>query len=341
MLIKSIGILLGFLNMIQKKVDIIIPVYNKEFFLYDLIESLCRLPENLFNIIFVDDGSIDNSFNIIEQKVLENSLQNFYCYKKINGGVSSARNYGLSLSVSEYIWFFDPDDSVHEDFFENVKCIENIKEDIIIFNYSIKDLRNNKIKNQKFNKYGLINKIDFMTDYDALLSETKDMNYVWNKLYKREFLKDVNFDENLHLGEDRKFNLQLFSQGGRAVILDIFLYRYYIYEDGTLSKNLNMKKIENIYSVNIFNINKMKYSRDICKAHIIDQLKIRTMAQCGGVYNFYKCEHKNFNMKIYPFYSFSELILIIMILMHINGFFYKTLSFFKSVKFMIRKKYFS
>lgn len=325
--------------MLHKKVDIIIPVYNKAIFLNPLFNCLEKLPVQTFNIILVDDGSNDDSYKIIDELIKNKKLKNFFLYKKNNGGVSSARNYGLDLSVSEYIWFFDPDDQIDQRFFYHIDIIEKLTEDIVVFNYSIKDLRSGGIKNQKFNKYGLMKKNDFMVDHDALLSKTKNMNYVWNKLYKRVFLKDINFDEKLHLGEDRKFNLQLFSKDGSVVVFDVFLYCYYIYETGTLSRGLNMNKIENIYDVNILNISKMKSCRDIIKAHIIDQLKIRTMAQCGGGYSFYENEHKKFNIKICPFYSFQELILFIMAFLGINVIFYRFFSFLKRIKFNILKKY--
>ncbi|NNH38939.1 glycosyltransferase family 2 protein [Acinetobacter terrae] len=315
--------------MLQKKIDIIVPVYNKALFLNNLFNCLKLLPPDIFNIILVDDGSKDDSYEIMKKAISDNALNHFYLYQKCNGGVSSARNYGLNISISEYIWFFDPDDLVDERFFNDIKKIENLKEDIIVFNYSIQDLKNNSIYEQNFDKYGILSKNEFMINFDALLSVNKNMNYVWNKFYKRSYLNDLKFNEKLILGEDRYFNLDVFSGSGNILVLNVYLYKYFIYPGSTLSQSLSLFKIDNIYIVNQYNIRKLNFTREICKAHIIDQIKVRTIFGENNLYEFYKKEHAKFKIKVVPFYSIQDLILFILVFTRLNVFCYKIFFYLK------------
>ena len=83
------------MNIPQKKLDIICPVYNKQDLVKDFIQSAMVLPADKVNIILVNDGSTDDSANSIQTKITELAVDNFYLINKINGGVSSARNEGL------------------------------------------------------------------------------------------------------------------------------------------------------------------------------------------------------------------------------------------------------
>lgn len=318
--------------MLHKKVDVIIPVYNKASFLNNLFNNLKRLPSQFFNVILVDDGSKDDSYELMKKNIKDHNLNHFFLHKKNNGGVSSARNFGLDLSVSEYIWFFDPDDLIDERFFENIKDLEWLNEDVIVFNYSVSDLKTNTSYDQGFSDYGFFSKTEFMLKYDALLSSNKNMNYVWNKFYRKNFLMNIRFKEDLILGEDRYFNLDVFSHSGNVLILNFYLYKYFIYPGVTLSQNLNSFKIQNIYTVNHYNMKIHEFSRDICKAHIIDQVKIRTIFGENNLYSFYKDEHIKLNLNVLPYYTIQEFLLFILIFTRINVFCYKTFSYVKKVR---------
>ena len=93
------------------KFSIIIPVYNLEDYLYRCLYSVLNQDYNDFEIILINDGSDDNSLNIIEE------FKNQYCSKikvisQVNQGVSSARNKGLQEAEGEYIIFIDGDDYI-------------------------------------------------------------------------------------------------------------------------------------------------------------------------------------------------------------------------------------
>ena len=93
----------------MKKVSIIIPVYNVEPYVARCIDSVVNQTYNNLQIIVVNDGSIDNSLQILNT-YNDDRLQ---IITKENGGLSSARNEGLKYVVGDYILFIDSDDWIH------------------------------------------------------------------------------------------------------------------------------------------------------------------------------------------------------------------------------------
>lgn len=134
-------------------ISIIIPVFNQEVNLSRVFSSFHQKQTNIqYEIIFVDDGSTDNSKNLIKDFKINNPTIKIHYFLKENGGVSSARNYGIGKAHGKYIWFVDPDDSI---ILENLNAmyqsVENDQSDILIFGYSIFDISNNNstLKNIK------------------------------------------------------------------------------------------------------------------------------------------------------------------------------------------------
>ncbi len=298
--------------MFEKLVDIIIPVYNKSIFLNDLCVRLQKLPSSSYNIIFIDDGSTDDSALIINH--LTKDLKNFYLFQKKNGGVSSARNYGINKSISKYIWFVDPDDLIDEDLREiNDNFIFEIDADVIIFNYTLHNIRDSAHIKFNFKERGFYENIYFSEKYDALKSKEKNMNIIWNKWYKRKFIENIEFNENIHLGEDRLFNIEVFFKRGKTFFLNKKIYDYYLYESDTLSTSLTLKKINYIYQVNHINLKVMNFDRVLCKNHIIEQIKIKAKLNDKKLIQFYIMEHRILKKKILPFLNFNEIIIVFFI----------------------------
>lgn len=96
-------------------ISVVIPVYNGEKFLEETYERLCESEEKDLEILFVNDGSTDQSADIIKQ--FQNKDNRVRYFEKENGGIASARNYGLNHARGEYICFLDQDDFVKTDMF--------------------------------------------------------------------------------------------------------------------------------------------------------------------------------------------------------------------------------
>ena len=101
------------------KISIIVPVYNVEKYVDRCLRSLVTQTLQDIEIIIVNDGTQDKSEEIIEKYVRENQNKIKY-YEKSNGGLSSARNYGLEYATGEYIAFLDSDDYVETNMYEEM-----------------------------------------------------------------------------------------------------------------------------------------------------------------------------------------------------------------------------
>ena len=113
------------------KLSIIIPVYNIEKYITQCLDSIVNQKGD-FEVIIINDGSNDGSDAICKQ--YSKNFVNVKYYITTNNGLSAARNYGLSKSSGEYVWFVDGDDYVANNSIEKV-ISESSKHDILVINY--------------------------------------------------------------------------------------------------------------------------------------------------------------------------------------------------------------
>ncbi len=116
------------------KISVIIPVYNTEKYLEKCLDSIINQTYQNFEIVIINDGSIDNSQNIID-KYLDKYQNKIKCINKENGGLSSARNYGIEVARGDYIIFVDSDDYIKKDLFEQL--LPYIQKDIDLVKYKL------------------------------------------------------------------------------------------------------------------------------------------------------------------------------------------------------------
>ena len=162
------------------KVSVIVPVYNVEKYLSRCLTSLVSQTLKDIEIIVVNDGSTDNSKDII-LKYQKNHKNIIYLEKK-NGGLSDARNYGMKYAKGEFIAFLDSDDYADRTLYEkmyNKAMLENADYVECDFYWSYENGDN--VKNKKDTGYRYKNKKEMFV-YARVVA--------WNKLIKREIIKD-------------------------------------------------------------------------------------------------------------------------------------------------------
>lgn len=190
--------------------SIIIPFFNTSTRIYPCLESLITLHKfnrNTFEVIFVNDGSTDDTDEIISTFLagLDPKI-NFKIIKKSNGGVSSARNYGLNVAQGDYIIFLDSDDALlNFDILNTIKPLSTNQVDLLIFNYIV---YNNNIQH---NNYVAIDDsckkpdINFIDNY--ISGYYVNMISVCSIIYNKKSLSSnkIIFNEKLSYGEDQLF----------------------------------------------------------------------------------------------------------------------------------------
>ncbi len=181
------------------KYTVIIPAYNAEETIERCLQSLLVQKREDVEIIVVNDGSTDNTASIIDD--FSKTNQTVVCLHQVNGGVSKARNNGLSHATGTYITFVDSDDWVTDEYFSELDKMDS-DTDLCYLQFA----ENNKEDSVLFNRINLCeNWVDKMK---LLLISRIIMNPI-NKRFKREIIKNNNlqFIENLHISEDFNFSL--------------------------------------------------------------------------------------------------------------------------------------
>ena len=211
------------------KISILVPVYNAKDFLYDSIPSLLNQTFTDIELICVNDGSKDNSLEILNEFASKDSRVKVI--DKENGGCGSARNRALDEASGEYIYFFDPDDMIEKNALELAydSAVKN-DSDVVIFKANIFD--KNGISNREtfFNYNRTIDKKDF-----GNLSFNHIKRYVlkggyapWSKLYRKDLLDSYeDFKFNLGLAfDDVPFHVKTMLRANRISFINKFLYHY-------------------------------------------------------------------------------------------------------------------
>lgn len=185
----------------DKKVSIIVPIYNVEKYIDHCIRSLLSQDYQNIELILVDDGSPDSSGAIADKYQLSDNR--VVVVHKKNAGVSSARNAGLSIASGDYVMFVDGDDWVEPNyvsFFVDVLKKDNTRIALNKNNYYLND---KKTRGKHYIKKAE-KAIEWIYTGDIFVA-------VWNKIYDLNIIKDNNlfFDESIWYGEGMLFNIAI------------------------------------------------------------------------------------------------------------------------------------
>ena len=222
------------------KISVIIPVYNVEQYLEKCLDSILNQTYKNIEIILVNDGSIDKSGLICDE--YSRKYNNIKVFHKENGGVSSARNLGITVAKGEYITFADPDDFLNKDMYkilyENAK---NYNSDITIC--SVNEIRENVIATE--DNTGKINKY---SKKDAINGYFNDIypfnhNYLWNKLFKRAMFDEIKLNEKITYQEYSEIMIKLLNLSENIIYVGIPLYNYDLRLGSLSSGNISKSKI--------------------------------------------------------------------------------------------------
>lgn len=210
--------------------SIIIPVYNLQDFIIKCLESFVKqdFDFSAYEIIVVDDGSTDNSLKKIADYKESYPLHNINVYSKSNGGLSSARNFGMQKAKGTFIWFVDGDDWVSETSLleiNNIVC-QNPLIDIIEFDYELAFYTDvGFIYKYSGNPYSVSETIE--TGRNFLENHAYSLG-VTVKIYRLAFILETNviFPEGLY-NEDNLFSLKTLLQAKNFIKINKVYYYYY------------------------------------------------------------------------------------------------------------------
>ena len=222
-------------------ISVIVPVYDVEAYLPKCLDSLLAQTWQNFELLLVDDGSPDGSWNIMGDYAARDSRVRIF--KKENGGVSSARNFGMDEAKGEYLGFVDPDDWVSPHYLEWM--LEAMQEQGV--------------------RMALVDYLDVPEGAEEMPEEHparpaaekittehypqagRSMGgHAWRTLYHRSIVEKLRFDQSLHYAEDVLFFTQAAAEAGNYAYLDVPLYYYLKRKGSAMEQGFTMRQYDEV-----------------------------------------------------------------------------------------------
>lgn len=214
-------------------ISVIVPVFNVEPYLRQCIDSILNQTYSDLEVLLIDDGSPDRCGEICDEYAKRD--QRVRVFHTENGGLSAARNLGLSEARGDYIGFVDSDDWIESDMYEILLGrIEETGADISIC--GIWNVSNDSKKAHVFTEI-----VYTRTEALELLIDGEINNGVWNKLYCCKLFKNARFPEGM-TSEDIFFIQRVIFEADRVAVSSAIGYDYRV-RHGSLSKSYSAKNL--------------------------------------------------------------------------------------------------
>lgn len=225
-------------------ISVIVPVYNSEKYLTDSINSLIN--QTIFEqleIVFINDGSSDNSQNILQSYV--EYYPNMKLYTQSNKGVSAARNLGIKNCNGEYVCFFDSDDEADPRLYEVLhSLIEENHADLAVVDYSMVFPDGAVKKHRDSVKKTITDRNEIMKEF---LSGHLICTNPVDKIFKKEMIDNILFPEGYAIGEDMYFVFQVLKQTAKLTIDSTeSLYSYCLRTDSAMKTKFSNKNFDSV-----------------------------------------------------------------------------------------------
>lgn len=209
--------------------SIIVPVYNSAATLQKCLDSILNQTFENYEVILINDGSTDASWNICQQ--YKSKDERFIILNQENSGPSQARNCGLEIANGDWICFVDSDDWISKEYLSSLReIIISEDPDVIFLGHTIFDNEGNKIK-QKIPICKNREKYKMLLE----LSDEDMFGYTWIKAFKRNAIGTFRFEQGVNLFEDEIFACQVLANCDHISLLQKAIYNYCIGNAQTLS----------------------------------------------------------------------------------------------------------
>ncbi len=208
------------------KVSVIVPVYNLSQYISSTLDSILNQDFNSYEVIVIDDGSTDDSLEIINEKLSKSLIEHKIIHQE-NSGVSSARNHGIDEARGEYIVFVDGDDYITGNHLSELYNEE--------YDFSLIQL----VKKQGESLSAPHHYTKKLISCDAFIEMELNMQIPFNfcqLMYKTSIIKDNNirFNPDFIYGEDTEFALKALAYGSEISISNEVTYYYIQREDSAI-----------------------------------------------------------------------------------------------------------
>lgn len=209
----------------KMNLSIIIPIYNVEEYISDLLQSIESIDDkyvNHFEVLFVNDGTIDDSVNIIKSRWQNNNIE-FNIINQKNAGLSAARNNGLKKAKGEYVWFVDSDDVINGDLLSKSFEKNIFSNQVNLIQINVQKFIGEAPEEKTNLNYMKVKKTKPLDDLLTLRRSSFSVGF----FIQREFLNKISFEFPVgYLFEDIATSYKLFSQIETAAKVEGAMYFY-------------------------------------------------------------------------------------------------------------------
>lgn len=257
----------------EKLVSVIIPIYNVKGFIDKGIRQILNQTYQNIEILLVDDGSTDGSFEECRRWAIQDSR--IVVLHQQNQGSGAARNLGIDYARGQYIYFFDIDDEISPCLLEyNVQLMTQSSVDMIVFGYKSVDIKYKTEVNVIFPQTHIESNLQLRGVYvDQFV--LKENGFVWNKFYNKEFLDRYHLRfENQRIQQDEVFNILCYQHVEKMFISSEVLYTYYVYNKGNTRSHYISDRFD-IYKSVIKHFENLKSFWRLDDQRLDDYLSIR------------------------------------------------------------------
>ena len=193
------------------EISVIVPVYNKARYIGSVLSDIAKQTYRDFECIIVDDGSADSSGEICDEFAAKDKR---FCVQHVpNGGVSRARNIGLTRATGQYVTFIDADDHIEPDYLMQLYTdIESSRADMVVAGLEKFWEDGHPPFTTEVPYDGVRSIKQLMPEFAQVQKRTGIYGYGCGKLIRRDLIADARFSEWLRLAEDFEFYLRLYPK---------------------------------------------------------------------------------------------------------------------------------
>ena len=238
--------------MIQPKVSVIIPVYNTSQYLYEAVGSVGRQTLQEIEIICVDDGSTDNSLDILKQ--MANDDNRMVIIHQENQGLSCARNTGVKYAHGEYLYYMDSDDILLENCLEECYNKANsLNVNFVFFDADVfydegaKPLTWNYHRTQYYDSNKVYDGVTLLND---MLDRRVHRSVVWLLFIRTSFVKSIGIQFYPHLlHEDELYTVLMYLQASKISCLQKSFVKHRVRSSSIMGKKYSIRNVNCYFTV--------------------------------------------------------------------------------------------
>lgn len=266
------------------KYSIIIPAYNLAFYIESTLKTIYKTGLQGCELIIIDDGSSDDTLDIVNGYLAYNKALNCHVFKQQNSGVSNARNVGIDVAQGEYLIFFDGDDSCDKDIIMKISEACEEKPDMLVWRFNIVDCEKKHISQDFFEKQ-LYSSNDFTEYLLKGIFKIRIGSFAVKKSLVME--NDLKFTEGCSICEDVEFMYKCVLASESIHTINDVLYDY-IKREGSAANTYDLRRFQAPFAIKRIYDYAAAKGLDGLSEYVVDGLK-NGLLITHAMYSFDSC----------------------------------------------------